>query len=146
MTEQIRNQTARTDAALLLLRVAFGGTLIAHGLQKLVAYTVPGVAEMFSGLGIPLAEIAAPAVTAIELLGGIAIVLGIGTRIAGVLVASAMLGAAGFAHAGSGFFASDGGMELVLLIAAAVLALALTGPGRYSVHAVALRGRVPVLA
>lgn len=146
MTDQMTNTATRTDAALLLLRLAFGGTLIAHGTQKLVAYTVPGVAGMFSGLGIPLAEIAAPAVTAIELLGGIAIVLGIGTRVAGVLVAGAMLGAAWFAHAGSGFFASDGGMELVLLIAAAVLALALTGPGRFSLHGIALRGRAPLLA
>jgi uncharacterized membrane protein YphA (DoxX/SURF4 family) len=44
-------------------------------------------------------------------------------------------------HVGHGFFVEDGGFELVLLLAGASLALALGGPGRYSVDAVSGLGR-----
>lgn len=147
MTHQNDSAAAtRTGIALLILRIAVGGTLVAHGLQKLFVYTVPGVSDMFAGMGIPLAELVAPVVIAIELVGGLAIVVGIGTRAAALLATASMLGATAFAHVGNGFFASDGGMELTLLIAAMTLALAIAGPGRLSVHGVALRGRAPLLA
>lgn len=146
MTHQTHTTDGRVDTALLLLRIAFGGVLIAHGVQKLAVFTVTGVVGMFSGLGIPLPEFAAPLVIAIELGGGIAIALGIGTRVAGLLAGASMLGAAGFAHLGNGLFATDGGMELPLLIAIAMFALAITGPGRFSVHEITLNGRGTLLA
>lgn len=146
MSARSTSRPATLDLGLLLLRLAVGGTLIAHGLQKLLVFTLPGVTESFAGMGIPLAELVAPAVAAIELVGGSLIVLGIGTRAAGLLAAIAMLGAVFTAHAGAGFFAADGGYELPLLIACAAVALALTGPGRFSVHRVVLRGRAPLVA
>ncbi len=137
---------ASIDVALLLLRVAVGGTLIAHGLQKLLVLTLPGVVKSFAGMGIPFAEVVAPTVAAIELGGGIALVLGVLTRLAGLLATGSMLGAVLTAHASDGFFDSDGGFEFPLLIAVTSTALAIAGPGRLSVHHAWLRGRVPVLA
>ena len=146
MSARSTSRPATLDLGLLLLRFAVGGTLVAHGLQKLLVFTLPGVAGSFAGMGIPLAEVVAPAVAAIELIGGSLIVLGIGTRVAGLLAAAAMLGAVFTAHAGAGFFAADGGFELPLLIACAAVSLALTGPGRFSVHTALLHGRVPLAA
>lgn len=146
MSARSTSRPATLDLGLLLLRFAVGGTLVAHGLQKLLVFTLPGVVGSFAGMGIPLAEVVAPAVAAIELIGGSLIVLGIGTRVAGLLAAAAMLGAVFTAHAGAGFFAADGGFELPLLIACAAVALVLTGPGRFSVHTALLRGRVPLAA
>ncbi|GIT80807.1 hypothetical protein LLS1_24760 [Leifsonia sp. LS1] len=146
MSARSTSRPATLDLGLLLLRFAVGGTLVAHGLQKLLVFTLPGVAGSFAGMGIPLPEVVAPAVAAIELIGGSLIVLGIGTRVAGLLAAAAMLGAVFTAHAGAGFFATDGGFELPLLIACAAVALALTGPGRLSVHTALLRGRAPLAA
>jgi putative oxidoreductase len=40
------------------------------------------------------------------------------------------------AHIDEGFFAADGGLELVLLLGGASLAVVLTGPGRFSADAV----------
>lgn len=144
MSTRSTSRPATLDLGLLLLRAAVGGTLIAHGLQKLLVFTLPGVVDSFTGMGIPFAPVVAPAVAAIELIGGSLIVLGIGTRVAGLLAAAAMLGAIVTAHAGSGFFSADGGFELPLLIACAAVALVLTGPGRLSVHGAVLRGRAPL--
>ena len=104
------------------------------------------VTESFAGMGVPAAELVAPAVATIELLGGALIVAGVGTRIAGLFAAAAMLGAVFTAHLSAGFFASDGGFEFPLLLACAAVALALTGPGRLSLHAAVLHGRMPLAA
>jgi putative oxidoreductase len=58
----------------------------------------------------------------------------------GVLVVLNMLGAALIVHAANGIMVSNGGWELVGVIAAAALVLAAVGAGRYSVdHAIAGR-------
>lgn len=146
MSPRATSRPSTLDLGLLLLRIAIGGTLVAHGLQKLFVYTLPGVTASFAGMGIPAADLVAPAVATIELAGGVLIVAGVGTRIAGLLAAAAMLGAVFTAHLSAGFFASDGGFELPLLLACAAVALALTGPGRLSLHAALLRGRLPLAA
>lgn len=146
MSPRAASRPSTRDLGLLVLRIAVGGTLIAHGLQKLFVYTLPGVTQSFAGMGVPAAEIVAPAVATIELVGGALIVAGVGTRIAGLFAAAAMLGAVFTAHLSAGFFAADGGFELPLLLACAAVALALTGPGRLSLHAALLRGRLPLAA
>ena len=88
----------------------------------------------------PAAQISAPLVAGLELAGGIALILGVLTRVVAALLALNMLGALVLVHAAAGVFADKGGYELVLLLAAAALALALTGAGRLSVDR-ALFGR-----
>jgi putative oxidoreductase len=81
-------------------------------------------------------------VIAVELLGGVLIVVGAATALVGVLVALEMLGAVLFVHIGSGVFVSEGGWELAGLVGVSALALAAAGSGRLSVdQAVSSRRR-----
>jgi putative oxidoreductase len=68
-------------------------------------------------------------VSLLETVGGIALIFGILTRLFGLLLAGDMLVALLLVHRPNGFFAGDGGVELVLLLGTAALALALTGSG-----------------
>ena len=130
------------DVALLLARLALGVVLIAHGWQKLMIKGVGATTEGFVEMGIPAAPVSAVFVMAVELLGGILIMVGAVTALVGVLVALVMLGAVLFVHIGSGVFVSNGGWELAGLVGASALALAAVGAGRLSVdHAVSRRRR-----
>lgn len=134
------NQTSLTTTAVTILRVILGFLFAAHGWQKFNEFTIAGTQASFAKMGVPAAEIAAPAVASLELAGGIALIVGILTRVVAALLAVDMLGALFLVHASAGIFASAGGYELVLLLAVAALAVALTGAGRISVDS-ALFGR-----
>lgn len=112
-----------------ILRMVVGIVFAAHGAQKLFSIGLGGVTHMFHGLGIPLAHPAAIVVTIVEFAAGIALILGIGTRYAALLLAIDMAVAIGKVHLHNGFFASKGGYEFALTLLAACVALALTGPG-----------------
>ena len=122
------NQSTLTTTALTILRVVAGFLFAAHGWQKFNEFTVAGT------------EAVAPIIATLELVGGIALILGVLTRVFSALLALNMLGAFFLVHAPAGVFAANGGFELVLLLAAAGAAVALTGAGRLSVDR-ALFGR-----
>lgn len=121
-----------SDVALLATRVLVGVVLVAHGLQKL-GKGVGGAAEGFAGMGVPLPTLSALFVMAVEVLGGVLLIAGAVTTVAGLATVVAMAGAFVFAHFGATVFVTDGGWELVGVIAAGALALAAAGPGRFSV-------------
>lgn len=131
-------RTTSTSIGLTVLRVVLGVVFIAHGAQKF-SQGIPGVTQGFAGMGVPFAEVAAPLVAGLELIGGALLVLGVATRVVAVLLAVDMVVAGALAHLPAGFFSQDGGFEYVLVLAAGSLAVALTGPGRYSVDAVVAR-------
>ena len=129
----------RTDIALLILRVVFGLTFAAHGWQKLFVFGLGGVVQSFRDMGVPLPQIAGPAIACVELIGGVALVLGAFTRVFGVALACDMVGAIAMVRARGGFFAPTGiELELALFCAATVLAIA--GAGEYSIDTM-LAGR-----
>ena len=66
-----------TEAALLVLRIALGIIMIAHGYQKLFTMGLGAVTGGFTQMGIPLPTIAAPLVAFVELLGGCAVLVGL---------------------------------------------------------------------
>ncbi|KNH22270.1 membrane protein [Arthrobacter sp. ZBG10] len=134
------NQSHLTTTAITALRIVLGFIFAAHGWQKFNEWTIAGTQASFGKMGVPAAEIAAPAVAVLELAGGIALILGILTRVVAALLVIDMLGALFLVHASAGVFAANGGYELVLLLAAAAFTLALTGPGRVSLDR-ALFGR-----
>ncbi|WP_427172992.1 DoxX family protein [Arthrobacter sp. 92] len=134
------NQSTLTTTALTVLRVIAGFLFAAHGWQKFNEFTIAGTQAAFTKMGVPGAEIAAPVVATLELAGGIALILGVLTRVFAALLALDMLGALVLVHAPAGVFAATGGYELVLILAAGALAIALTGGGNVAVDR-ALFGR-----
>lgn len=123
------------DLGLAILRV-FAGAALAfnHGINKLPPSEtfVAGVAEM----GFPAAEAFAWGAGASEFGGGLLLALGLLTRPAALAVASTMSVAGFVRHADDAF----GDKELALLFLCVAVAMALAGPGRYSVDRW-LRGR-----
>ncbi|MEP6780667.1 MAG: DoxX family protein [Gemmatimonadaceae bacterium] len=120
------------NLALLILRVVAGMTLAAHGYQKVFGYGLSGVAGSFGTMGVPMANIVGPSVAILELVGGVAIVVGLLTRLFSIALAVDMLGAIFFVHMANGFFAPKG-IELTLLLAAMFVTLLITGAGTLSV-------------
>jgi putative oxidoreductase len=120
------------DLALLLTRVAVGLVFFAHGWQKLFSNGIDGTAAFFHQAGVPAASASAWFAGVVELAGGAALVLGLAVPVAGLLLLVDMIGAFAFVHAGAGLFVQQGGYELVLVLGAAALVLAVLGAGRFS--------------
>jgi putative oxidoreductase len=129
----------RTDLALAVLRVVAGIVFAAHGAQKLFVYGFGGVTGAFAQMGAPLPEITGPLVALVEFLGGLALIAGLLTRLAGLGLAITMLGAIVLVHLAGGFFLPNG-IEFALTLLAVAVTFVITGAGRYSLdHAIAGR-------
>lgn len=120
------------DLALLVARCGLGVILIAHGWQKVVDQGLGNTADGFAGMGVPVPTLSAYYAAIVELLGGVALILGLTLPIVGVLIALDMAGAFVFVHAPHGVFVTGGGFELVLAIGVGALVLAANGAGRIS--------------
>lgn len=123
-----------TDRGLLLLRVALGVVFVMHGGQKLFVIGHAGVTGFLTAMGFPFPSLNAALVIAAELGGGLALLAGAFTRVAGLLTAFTMAIAMVTAHLANGFFLPTG-FEYTFTLLLSSLALALTGPGAYSVDA-----------
>lgn len=122
------------DLGLALLRVVAGIVFTAHGAQKIFVYGFSGVAGGFGQMGVPGAEFVGPAVALVEFFGGLALVAGLLTRLAGIGLSAVMLGAIFLVHVKNGFFLPNG-YEFVLTLLGASAMLVITGAGRYSLDA-----------
>lgn len=133
------------SVGIAIVRVVTGVIMLAHGAQKLFQFGIAGVTQGFVGMGIPLANIVAPLVAVLEFAGGIALILGVLTRLVSLGLAIDMLGALFLVHLASGFFLPNG-YEFVLILLASTLALVVAGGGAFSIdRALANRRRhVPV--
>ncbi|KOG56395.1 DoxX family protein [Streptomyces griseoflavus] len=123
------------DIGLLLLRLAVGLIMAAHGAQKLFGWFggggLDGTGQFFTASGYPSGKAMAVVAGLSETLGGLGLVLGLLTPLAGAALVGTMVNALGVKW-GGGFFAPEG-VEYELLLTAGAAALTLTGPGRYAV-------------
>ncbi|MHA7814564.1 MAG: DoxX family protein [Phycisphaerales bacterium] len=147
MAQQSTVQATLNDAGLLVARSMIGVVGIYHGGQKLFGMFggsgFGATVEAMGGMGMPLPTMSALAAGSAEFFGGIALIVGLLTRFAGANFAFTML-VASFAVHGGAFGAQNGGMEYPLTLALVSLAIALTGPGRFSLDRVVfskVRGR-----
>lgn len=127
----MNRSTRSAEYGLAALRVVVGGVFAAHGAQKLFSFGIPGVAGFLAQAGIPFPTLSAAAVTITELLGGLALMVGLFTRWSAVPLAFAMLVAVAAVHLKGGFFLPDG-VEYALTLLAASVTLALAGGGALS--------------
>jgi putative oxidoreductase len=125
------------EAGLLLIRVVLGGIMAAHGAQKLFGWFgghgLAGTRGWLDTMGFKPARLHAAVVGLAEFGGGALLVLGLLTPLGAAAVAGVMFVAIATVHWRNGFFNSSGGYEFNLLIVAAALGLAITGPGEISI-------------
>ncbi|MBS7538088.1 DoxX family protein [Ancylobacter lacus] len=115
--------------AALLLRLTLGILFLAHAGLKIFVFTPAGTAGFFSSLGLPgwLAY-----VTIVwEVVGAVALLLGVYARVAALALIPILVGALVTVHFAAGFFFTNpnGGWEFIALWIAGLLALALIGDG-----------------
>jgi putative oxidoreductase len=125
------------EAGLLLIRVVLGGIMAAHGAQKLFGWFgghgLAGTGSWLESMGLRPARAFAAVNGLAEFGGGALLVLGLLTPLGAAAVAGVMFVAIVTVHWKNGFFNSSGGYEFNLLIVAAALGLAITGPGEISI-------------
>ncbi len=120
-------------AALLLVRVVVGVTMIMHGYNHWRGGgRIAGTARWFSGLGLKYGILQAWMSVVTELGAGFLLIVGLLTPLACAAVISVMLVAGLLAHRPNGFFVFKDGYEYVLLLSVVSLLVATLGPGRYS--------------
>jgi hypothetical protein len=70
---------------IFVLQIVWSFAFFMHGYQKLFMLGVAGVSSFFTQIGVPLPGLAAPAVSVLELVGGLLLLVGLGTRWVSVL-------------------------------------------------------------
>ena len=135
--------TAR-GVVLLIGRIGLGVLMIAHAKVEydFAGGSLAGVGRLFEQSGIPLAAITGPANVLLEAFGGVAMILGLGVTIVGVLMALNMLGAWLLVHSTALYSMDHTGPETVIAIGLLSLVLAATGSGRFGLdHLIMRRAR-----
>jgi putative oxidoreductase len=131
--DQIKATPLDNNYGVTLLRVSLGIMWIAHALLKHFVFTLPGTAQFFTSVGLP-GFLAYPVFVA-ELLGGVALVLGVYARQVSLALVPIMVVAA-WVHFPNGWLHTnkDGGWEYPVFLTAASVALWLMGDGALSLR------------
>jgi putative oxidoreductase len=128
------------SVGLLLLRIAVGIIFVLHGQQKLFGMGFGGVTDAFSHMGVPMAGIMGPFVALLEFFGGIALILGLLTRLVSLGFAIDMLVAILLVQLKNGF--SHYELEFLLCVSSA--ALLFMGGGEFAIDALLGRRKARV--
>ncbi len=126
------NNVIKPETGAFISRISLGAVLLAHSLYlKLFVFTLGGTAGYFASIGLPgsLAYI----VFTIELVAGLALILGIYTRQFSALVIPVLFGAT-WAHMGNGWIFSNagGGWEYPLFLTIMAAAQVNLGEGSFA--------------
>lgn len=121
------------DYAAFILRVSLGIMFIAHGLLKLMVFTLPGTVQFFDSVG--FAGWLAYPVTLLEVAGGSMLILGVASRWVSLALIPVLLGAL-LVHIGNGwlFTSANGGWEYVVFLIVACIVQALLGNGAFTLR------------
>jgi putative oxidoreductase len=119
------------DFGLTLLRAVVGIVFLAHGFQKFFVWGIGDVTGAFTQMGIPAPHLSAYLAASAELFGGLALLLGLFTRVAAIPVAITMIVAILQVHLKGGFFAPQG-VEYPLTLLIANVALIVAGGGAFA--------------
>jgi putative oxidoreductase len=124
---------------LLALRVILGLVMAGHGAQKLFGWFggggPKGTGGMFGQLRFRAPLVMALVAGVAEFGGGLLLAMGLLTPLAALAITGVMINAVATVHWRNGLWSHAGGYEYNLIILAAVVALAATGPGDYSLDA-----------
>lgn len=127
-------ERSHTDVAILLVRGSIALLFLAHGANKVFGEGgIAGTGRWFEGLGLRPGIVHARIAAATEIGVGVALLVGLLFPLSCTAAVSLMTVASLTDHRGKGFFVFKGGWEYVAFIAVISSALALAGPGRYSV-------------
>ncbi len=121
------------DAGKLIVRLALGILILLHGLSKLTGGGVTGISGMLSSHGVP--GVLAYLVYIGEIIAPILLILGIYTRLGGLIIAINMVVAIALAHTGQLTSITNSGgwaLELQGMFLFTALAIAFMGAGRFS--------------
>lgn len=140
MSNRVLEVPNNSVAGLAVLRIVTGVVFAMHGYQKLFLMGIPGVTGFFGGMGIPSPHFFAILVSILEFAGGIALVLGLFTHLIAIPLIIDMMTAIVLYHAKNGFFVPKG-IEFVLMLMTACIALALAGPGALAADSLFRRKR-----
>lgn len=121
------------EYATLPLRLILGIVFFVHGYSKLFG-GIPQTINFFSSLNIPLPGFFAYVVSILEFFGGILLIIGVIVSLISILLAIDMLVAILLVHLKNGFFINNGGYEFTLTLLAALVTLAMLGPGKLSLQ------------
>jgi putative oxidoreductase len=128
--------------AMLILRVTVGGLLAGHGAQKLFGWFggsgMKGTAKAMESMGLEPGTLWAPLGGLAEFGGGVLTALGFLHPLGPISIMAAMSMATIKAHWGKPIWNTEGGAELPVTYFTVALAMALAGPGRYSLDAATL--------
>jgi putative oxidoreductase len=120
---------------LAALRLAIAAIFINHGRQKLFVYGFAGVTGAFTHMGVPMPGLMGPFIGLLEFFGGIALAIGLLTRLFALGFVFDMLAAILLVQLKKGF----SGYEFEFLLLGSSLALVLAGAGGFSVDALLAR-------
>ena len=132
----------QASVGIAILRIGVGCIFAAHGYMKLFVWGIAGTTNAFAGMGVPVPTLTAPLVGVLEFFGGIALILGVLTRLIALGMAINMLVAILLVRIKGGFFAPNGA-EFEILLLFASLALVFTGAGALSIDEARAMRRSP---
>ncbi|MFC0561212.1 DoxX family protein [Halalkalibacter alkalisediminis] len=130
----------KVEVGTLILRLTLGISFFVHGLVKFQG-GIENIVGWFDSIGIP--GVLAYAVALIEMVGGIALIIGLGTRIVSILLSIIMIGAIFTVKLAAGFLGDDqlAGYELDLAFLAMAVFLTMNGSKMLAVDHLVFKGK-----
>ncbi|MEH7502647.1 DoxX family protein [Neobacillus drentensis] len=130
----------KVEASTLILRVMLGITFFVHGFVKFQG-GIENIVGWFDSIGLP--GFLAYGVASVEMIGGAALVLGLGSRIVSALLALLMIGATVKVKLAGGFLGNGqmAGYELDLALLAMAVFIAINGSKMFALDQIIFKGQ-----